>query len=335
MIEANRFRLGLFVIIGIIVFIGALFIFGLSEIFTAKAKFITLFDESVQGLEAGSPVKYKGAVIGSVSKVTIRIKDKLIRVEMDINPENLSMDTDEQRYWRTRFYNFFRQELKLGLRCRLAYAGITGMKYVDLDYYPADNANADKIKPLPDKGNDFLYIPSQPSVFNDMLTLVSRSLEKISKIKFEKISEELSVTIKGLQKLIDNPKLVKTIEQLERISANIEKGTAEFRNIFTEKEMRTVINHWHRTLDSINQLLISSKKQLEDAEVKETSAEFRKAAAALVSLKASMNESLKKFDLMLDSVTELSRYIESDPSSVIRGKSETPLKFPLDKTTQE
>jgi len=192
-----------------------------------KARFVTLFAESVQGLDAGSPVKYKGATIGSVTKVTIRIKDKLIRVDMNINPETLSMETDSYQHWRQQFYTFFRQELKLGLRCRLAYAGITGMKYIDLDYYTRDKTEQSKIKPLLDKGHDFLYIPSQPSVFNDMLTMVSSSLEKISKIKFEKLSNELSATIKALQTLIDNPKLSKTIDQLERTSVNIEKGTAE------------------------------------------------------------------------------------------------------------
>ncbi len=335
MIEANRFRLGLFVIIGIVVFIVALFIFGLSEIFMPKAKFVTLFAESVQGLDAGSPVKYKGATIGSVTKVTIRIKDKLIRVDMNINPETLSMETDSYRHWRQQFYTFFRQELKLGLRCRLAYAGITGMKYIDLDYYSQDKTEQSKIKPLLDKGNDFLYIPSQPSVFNDMLTMVSSSLEKISKIKFEKLSNELSATIKALQTLIDNPKLSKTIDQLERTSVNIEKGTAEFSKIFTEKELRAFLDRWHKTLDAVDQLLVSSKQQLEAAEVKETSAEFRKAAAALINLKKSMQESLDKFDIMLGAVTQLSRSLESDPSSIIRGKSEAPLEFPLEKTTEK
>jgi len=329
MVEANRFRLGLFVVIGIIVFVVAIFVFGLSKIFEPKAQFVTLFAESVQGVAPGSPVKYKGAIIGSVRKVTIRIKDKLIRIDMDINPDNLNMGSEKYRDWRKPFYTFFRHELELGLKCRLKYAGITGMKYVDLDYYP-DEKDAGKIKPLKSHGDDFLYIPSQQSVLNDMLKMVTISLEKISKIKFDKISNELSEAIKGLNKLIDNPSLVKTIEQFERTSANIEKSSAELKNIFTEDKVEAIVARWHKTLDSIDKLLASSQEQLEAANVKETSAEFRKAATALVNLKTSMNESLDKFDLMLGSITELSRYIESDPSSLIRGKNEAPLKFPLE-----
>ena len=332
MVEANRFRLGLFVILGVTVFVAALFLFGLSEIFEAKAQFVTLFEESVQGVAPGSPVKYKGAVIGSVRKVTIRIKDKLIRIDMDINPENLRMGADGYRDWRKPFYKFFRNELKLGLKCRLKYAGITGMKYVDLDYYSLEKNSEHKIKPLLSHGDDFLYIPSQPSVLNDMLKMVTVSLEKISKIKFDKISNELSEVIKSLQKITDNPNLVKTIEQFERTSVNIEKSSTELRKIFTEEKVEAIVTRWNKTLDSIDKLLASSQQQLEAANVKETSAEFRKAAAALVSLKTSMNKSLENFDLMLGSITELSRYIESDPSSVIRGKNETPLTFPLEKT---
>ena len=60
MIEANKFRLGLFVIIGSVLFFIVLFVFGLSDIFVRKGKFVSLFNESVQGVAVGSPVKYKG-----------------------------------------------------------------------------------------------------------------------------------------------------------------------------------------------------------------------------------------------------------------------------------
>lgn len=328
MVEANRFRLGLFVVVGGIIFLICLFVFGLSDIFAKKVKLVTLFNESVQGLAPGSPVKYKGAVIGNVSKVTIRIKDKLIRVDMDINPDNLSLNNSQGRHWRKQFYDFFRQEIKRGLQCRLEYAGITGMKYVDLDYYP-NNATNNGIKPPPDIGDNFIYIPSQPSMLNDMLTLVSNSLEKISKIKIDKISDELSVTITNLQKLLENPKLVKTIEQFERASANIENTSAEFSKIVTEKRVEKIITRWNHTLDSVDALLAATQEQLKNANIKATSAEFIKAATALTSLKSSISDSLEKLDLMLNAVTELSRFLESDPAAIIQGKSATPLTFPL------
>ena len=107
MIQANKFRLGLFVLAGTVLFIAGLFVLGLEGLFVKKAHFVTLFPESVQGLTIGSPIKYKGVPIGTVAKISIQVEDKLIRVDMDINLSGFSAETKIENGDKMRLFRNF------------------------------------------------------------------------------------------------------------------------------------------------------------------------------------------------------------------------------------
>ena len=72
--QANFFKLGLFVIIAIGLGAAFLIAFGAGEFFKKETLGETCFDESVQGLDIGSEVKYKGVKIGTVKAITTPAK---------------------------------------------------------------------------------------------------------------------------------------------------------------------------------------------------------------------------------------------------------------------
>ena len=82
--STQKIKLGLFVTGGIVLFVAILFFLGMTDIFTNKATVQTCFSESVQGLTVGSAVKYRGVPIGSVTKISIRVPDKLVQVDMAV-----------------------------------------------------------------------------------------------------------------------------------------------------------------------------------------------------------------------------------------------------------
>ena len=67
--QANFFKLGLFVIGATIVLILLLLILGSGRWFQSKVTIETYLNESAQGLEVGSKVKYRGVVVGEVTKI--------------------------------------------------------------------------------------------------------------------------------------------------------------------------------------------------------------------------------------------------------------------------
>ena len=127
-----------------------LFLLGIATVFKPKVEFVTLFDESVQGLETGAPVKFRGVTIGKVSSVTVRPSDNLVRVDMeaelsaiDVGKGGASIITRKAEF----FYKM-EKEVEKGLRCRLDLMGITGLKYVEINYYdPLKNPITDAVPP--------------------------------------------------------------------------------------------------------------------------------------------------------------------------------------------
>jgi len=68
--KANYFKIGLFFLSGTILAVIALIILGEGTFFQKKVLLETYFKESVQGLDIGSPVKFRGVLIGNVEKIT-------------------------------------------------------------------------------------------------------------------------------------------------------------------------------------------------------------------------------------------------------------------------
>ena len=87
MIEVNKFKIGVFAVSGIVVLLGAVLIFGGNDIFKDEVKLVTVYNESVQGLEKGSQVKFRGVPVGKVTEIAILQNDSKIRIKMQIDPD--------------------------------------------------------------------------------------------------------------------------------------------------------------------------------------------------------------------------------------------------------
>lgn len=126
----------------------------------------TYFDESVQGLDKGAMVKFRGVRIGKVSSVAIAADNRLVDVELAIDQGAINV-----------------ARLSPGLRAQLVSYGITGVKLIDLDIQRPDTPPPPTLAFIPPKN----YIPSRPSLLDSLsqrldvisaklVTLVDRSI---------------------------------------------------------------------------------------------------------------------------------------------------------------
>jgi len=97
---------GIIIGAGIIVWIGA------SKYFQKGATYVTFFDESVQGLQMDSSVKYRGVDVGRVERIRVAPDYKLVEVVMKVELEG---------------------DLQQNTVARLKTAGITGIVFIELD----------------------------------------------------------------------------------------------------------------------------------------------------------------------------------------------------------
>ena len=83
--KANYFKLGLFILMGVALIFAGVLIFGAGKIFEKRLRIETYVNESVQGIDIGSKVKFRGVTIGNVSKIDFTSS----RYEMDRRATNL------------------------------------------------------------------------------------------------------------------------------------------------------------------------------------------------------------------------------------------------------
>ena len=111
-VKASKFLIGLFVIIGTLIAAVIIIWVGAADIFMKGSTYVTYFDESVQGLQADSAVKYRGVEIGKVKSIKVAPDYRLIEVIMKID---ISGDLQNQT------------------DALLRTAGITGIVFIELD----------------------------------------------------------------------------------------------------------------------------------------------------------------------------------------------------------
>ena len=80
----TKLLVGIFVLVGFFIAIIGLIWFGMSGQLEKGRFYIAYFDESVQGLDKDSPVKYRGVSIGRVENIGVAPDAKLIQVVMKI-----------------------------------------------------------------------------------------------------------------------------------------------------------------------------------------------------------------------------------------------------------
>jgi phospholipid/cholesterol/gamma-HCH transport system substrate-binding protein/paraquat-inducible protein B len=165
--KASYFKIGLFIIVGTIIGAIGVVALGVGTIFQKNVLVETYIDESVQGLDVGSSVKFRGVQVGKVEAISLTsaeypTKRRYVLVRIGLTTKIFLADAGSPS---------FLAEVEKGLRVRLASQGVTGAAYIEADYQdPARNP------PLEiDWQPYYPYVPSSRS----RITQLSESVEKI------------------------------------------------------------------------------------------------------------------------------------------------------------
>ena len=86
----NHWKLGLFVVAGILAAAGTVFWLAAHRFQRDALQAVSYFDESVQGLDVGSPVKFRGVTIGTVTDITISPDHRHVQVMSDVYLDSLT-----------------------------------------------------------------------------------------------------------------------------------------------------------------------------------------------------------------------------------------------------
>ena len=313
----QNFRIGIFVVSGVFLMLAGLFYLGLSDIFTEKLKVFTYFTESSQGVSVGSQVKYRGVPVGSVTKLSIDMDSKKVLVAMEIEPEYFH----SVRYRGLKaFKKMFRSEVDNGLRCRLEFAGITGMKFIEMDYFvhPGKSGKEQNEQYLLVKDSE--YIPSVPSTIRDLSGTLSKALERFSNIRFEEIAVELERSLSRVSELLSDPAIRSAIGRINDAAENLEVSTSTMSRVLNENRLNRLLDSLEKDLQVIENLGEQISTAATNMKLPESTATLRNAIRSLLENREDFTNTLSKLNQTLESIKMLTDYLNANPSALIKGK---------------
>ncbi len=192
--KANYFKLGLFVIGAVAAGVAVLLIIGTGRWLKPRTLMETYFNESVQGLDIGSKMKYRGVVIGEVTRISFTYVKYELDKPMNQRKRYVLVEAQlEPRLVGGRAANDIASpessaiEVERGLRVHLAPQGITGTNYLEVDYVdpPAP------VLPI-DWTPDAIYIPSTPSTVTTFVNAATEIIDRLHRLDIETIVANLN-----------------------------------------------------------------------------------------------------------------------------------------------
>lgn len=321
---------GLFVLGALVLGLAALFSFGGINFFSRPERFVVYFDESIHGLDLGSPVKLRGVRVGRVVNISLRYvpasNQSVVAVDCELN-RNLISDEKGNLIDVT-------QDGKLqglvdrGLRAQLGVIGLaTGLLYVELDFldpkfYPAT--------PRTDLASSYVEMPAVPSAISEFQANLTEILNDVKKIDFAGLSREVQGLLVDVRKKINamdtgalvaewtkagasvrelaaSPELKQSLVSLSAASQKLDAILTEFtRNGPTGESLARTIEDVRGTVTAFNS----------------TAATVQKFINAQQNLGDDASQALIKLGDAAAAVRELADFLERNPSALLTGRKQ-------------
>ncbi len=246
--KKTYFLVGFFVLAGTLIAVGTIIWLGASQYFKKGDRFVTYFDESVQGLQVDSSVKYRGVDIGMVEKIGVAPDFRLIEVVMKIN---FSGDAANKTI------------------AKLKMAGITGIVYVELDHRKrGDIERTPQINFEP----DYPLIPSNPSEIQEIVSGVDDVVKKINKVDFKAISDELVAATASVKEFFSGKKMTKIITNLENMTDTLADSADKLSKMIGDGRADEIITDARDTIREAKATIKKIKEELDSMKLAETTA---------------------------------------------------------------
>ena len=230
--KVNPTSIGVFVVTALVIF--AIFVAVLfnGQWFRNTSRFVLFFDSSINGLNVGAPVKFRGVQIGIVKSVAITYDNDtgvvytplIIEIDSELFVSNKKIATKSNRD------AFFDKQIMSGLAAKLSMESlITGKLFVELDYYQPN-----KVRFYGKNNTSFQQIPTVKSSIEKLVSGTESVLMKISEIDFKTLSKHASSILSNLDQQLKKANLTELVH-------NLSTAAAAFRTFFQSEQLKKVV----------------------------------------------------------------------------------------------
>jgi phospholipid/cholesterol/gamma-HCH transport system substrate-binding protein len=247
----NYFRLGLFVLAAIGALLAVILIFGSGQLFKKSFMVETYVKQSVTGLDAGAAVRFRGVKIGQVTSIGL---------SGDMYEKDVPM-IQKQEYVVVRMQIFgdaiershLEAFIKDNLRARIKSMGITGVNYVELDFYPGQTLSTGLKYPWTP---EYVVVPSMPNQADEIISGIQKMIGALNALDVDGTQKKFDALLVNLNKLMagdgkENAGLINSVKDLNVLLDRIAKVTDKDQLNILMRELVATIVSLRQTVTSV------------------------------------------------------------------------------------
>ena len=324
--KPNPTAIGLFIVIGAALGVTGLLLFSSSKLFTKTRDCIVYFNESLNGLSEGAPVKYRGVTIGAVKRVMvhfnqatndytmpviIELQEKLIRERLG---DQMEIFTDRA----------LRERIQRGLRASLqAESLVTGVLYIEIR--PTPSAPPPVFHQLVER---YPEVPTEPTqiqeLFNNLASLDIKGIET----NINALLVKLDTVLNGLNLAAVTAGITNTLGSLDRLVSSPEITNSLVAVRTTLDQYRSLGQSLNSRVDPLAESITNSL-----AEANRTLVQLRGAADNLRNMlrpdspvRTDLDQLLQELAGTAESISSLVEFLKQHPNALITGREILPKK---------
>jgi paraquat-inducible protein B len=324
----NPTVIGAFVLGALLLGVVGIVSFGARTWWGDREYLIIYFDESVHGLERGSAVKLKGVRIGRVAGINITYEASggivaQVVCELDrsriVDPEGVAVDIREPEV--------VRRMVEEGLQARLNLIGITGMLFVEMDFYGQPEETA-----LLGTHPDYVVVPSVRSALSGLAESLAGVANQLGQVDFIGIGESISAFMNTANQALDEARLTELVAQLHETvrSVNEVMSSEELKHTLTVagesfERISSLAERLEAQVDPLAENLTATTEDLRTTleEVAQTFSAVYDLVGPRMGLGPQVADTLASLNEAARSVQRLADFLERNPQAILRGRGDT------------
>ncbi len=320
--KINTTSIGLFIVTGAALGVAGLLLFSSSKMFSKTHELIVYFDDSLNGLNVGAPVKFRGVTIGSVKRVMVQFNeatnDYAMPVIIELEEKLLRERAPLANYVFTE--SAMVDRINAGLRATLQTESlVTGVLYVGIDLNPkASPPVFHQLKKL------YPELPSEPTktqqLFNNLASLDLKSLQTNLNV----LITRLDTTVGELKMADVNAGVTNLLASVNRLVADpgITNALAALRPTLDQyRELGAKVTSKIDPLsDNITNSLAEANRAL--AQIRGAGENLRTLLAPDSPLRNELDQALEQLAGASQSIASLADFLKQHPDSLIAGREQ-------------
>lgn len=295
--------IGAFVVGALALAVGAIVLIGSLSLFSTVYQFVLYFDDSVDGLVIGAPVKFKGVQIGNVEQIMLASTGEPNQPRIAVV---IGLDETRIRSLGGRTAGFTAEQvndaIKRGLRATLASQSLlTGLLYVSLNY----EQDAPPTTLHPDH-TGHLEIPTVPSRVEQVAQTANEIFKKLQALDWDGLFDSISETMVGLRNLVAARETQDVTRQMNE----------------TMESIRALANRLDAKVDplakSVDDVAASVRTSL--TKIDGTVVELKGLLEADSPFNYDLARTMNELEAAARSIRELANSLDQNPSQVLFGR---------------